>query len=203
MSWQATNSVRSLSLDKTADVRCNALSAAFTSRPMMPRGAAWATVLLLLAGCGSHPSVQSGTTTPGSVAVSPAPPLVGAGLSGEHLDISTYRGHPVVIFFWATWCDPCRAEQPELNALAARYPSVHFVGDDVKDEVVSARAYVADLKVPFPSVFDQSYVNARAFQVPAIPTTIVVNSEGQIVGRYLGTVSGISQKLDALLSAAA
>jgi thiol-disulfide isomerase/thioredoxin len=137
------------------------------------------------------------------VAVSPAPPLVGAGLSGEHLDISTYRGQPVVIFFWATWCDPCRAEQPELNALAARYPGVHFIGDDVNDEAVSARTYVADLKVPFPSVFDKSGVNPGAFLVPAIPTTIVVNGTGKIVGRYVGTVSGISQKLDALLSAGA
>lgn len=176
---------------------------AFTTRPMRLRGAVGATVLSLLAACGSQHSVQSGTTTPGSVAVSPAPPLVGAGLSGEHLDISTYRGRPVVIFFWATWCDPCRAEQPELNALAARYPGVHFIGDDVNDEAVSARTYVADLKVPFPSVFDKSDENPGAFLVPAIPTTIVVNGAGKIVGRYVGTVSGISQKLDALLSAGA
>lgn len=202
MSWQATNGVRSMRLAKTA-VRCIGRSAAFTRRPAMARGAVRASVLLLLAGCGSHASVRSGTTTPGSVAVSPAPPLVGAGLSGEHLDISTYTGQPVVIFFWAAWCDPCRAEQPELNALAARYPGVHFIGDDVNDEAVSARTYVADLKVPFPSVFDRSDVNPGAFLVPAIPTTIVVNSAGKIVGRYVGTVSGISQKLDALLSAAA
>lgn len=157
--------------------------------------------MVLLAACGCQPDVHSGANTAGSVAPSPAPHLVGMGLNGEHLDISTYPGHPVVIYFWASWCDPeCTAEQPDLNGLAGRYPTVHFVGDDVRDNVANARAYVLDLKVPYPSVFDQLGVNIQSFHVVAIPATIVLNSTGEIVGRYLGTVSGISQRLAALLS---
>jgi thiol-disulfide isomerase/thioredoxin len=126
--------------------------------------------------------------------------LVGLGLNGEHVDIASYRGHPVVIYFWASWCDPCRAEQPDLNALAARYPSIHFIGDDLRDDLGNARTYVLDLKVQYPSVVDPSSVNSQAFQVPAVPTVLVVNGKGAIVGRYNGTVSGISQQLDSLLS---
>ena len=104
------------------------------------------------------------------------------------------------IYFWESWCDLCSSEQPDLNALAARYPGVDFVGDDVRDFVASARAYALALNVPYPSVYDQLAVDARSFLVQAIPTTIVVNSKGEIVGRYACTVSRIAQQLDALLS---
>lgn len=157
-------------------------------------------VLALLAACGSHPVVRRGTNAPGSVAPSPAPALVGVELSGEHLDISSYCGHPVVIYFWGSWCDPCRAEQPDLNGLAATYPRVHFIGDDVRDNEVSARSYVVDLMVRYPSVLDPSGANPQSFQVPAVPTTMILNGKGAIVGRYLGTVSGLSHQLDTLLS---
>jgi thiol-disulfide isomerase/thioredoxin len=185
---------------RSADARHEDRSLARITRPMIRRGAAWAMVLLLLAACGSQPQVRSGTNTPGSVAPSPTPSLVGMGLNGEHLDIASYRGHPVVIYFWGSWCDPCRAEQPDLNALAARYPSVRFIGDDVRDVLANARTYALDLNVRYPSVVDPLSADSQPFQVPAVPTTIVLNGKGAIVGRYLGTVSGISKQLDVLLS---
>jgi thiol-disulfide isomerase/thioredoxin len=166
---------------------------------MIRRGLPWAVVVLLLAACGHQPVVQSHVDTPGSV--SPSPALAGVGLGGEHLDIATFRGHPVVIYFWAAWCDPCRADQPAVNALVARYPSVHFIGDDIRDDLVSARSYVLQLKVPYRSVFDQSSVHPGPYHVAGTPTIIVVDGKGVIVGDYPGTVTArISQQLDVLLS---
>lgn len=63
-----------------------------------------------------------------------------------------------------------------------------------------ARQHVLELKVQYPSVFDPSGANMSSYGEPAIPTIVVVDGKGTIVGRYLGTVSGVSQKLDALLS---
>lgn len=170
------------------------------ARAMFARGVAFAVMMVLLTACGLQPGLTEGAPTPGWVAPSPAPPLSGAGLRGERLSLAADRGHPVVIDFWASWCVPCRAEQPELNALAARYRAVDFIGDDMRDNIVSARAYVADLKVAYPSVFDLPGANAAAYQVEAPPTVIVVDGSGQVVGRYLGTVTGVAAQLDHLLA---
>jgi len=169
---------------------------------MIASGVSCTAVMLLVAACGLQPDPSGGAPTPGWVSPSPAPPLAGAGLNGERLSLAADRGHPVVIDFWGSWCVPCRAEQPELNALVPRYPSVHFIGDDIRDDAVSARAYVADLKVPYPSVFDPSSANTAPFRVDAPPTIIVVDGHGEVVGRYLGTVSGVAQQLDHLLASA-
>lgn len=167
---------------------------------MIARGVPCTAVMLLVAACGLQPDVSGGAPTPGWVSPSAAPPLAGAGLNGERLSIEADRGHLVVIDFWASWCVPCRAEQPELNALAARYRNVDFIGDDIHDDIGSARAYVVDLKVRYPSVFDPLSANTAPFQVDAPPTAIVVDGKGQVVGRFLGTVSGIAQQLDHLLA---
>ncbi|MEO8899848.1 MAG: TlpA disulfide reductase family protein [Candidatus Dormibacter sp.] len=106
----------------------------------------------------------------------------------------------VVIDFWASWCVACRAEQPDLNALANAYEGrgVRFLGDDMRDSLAPAQSYVREFHVRYPSVVDASSDIAAAFGVGAPPTVIVVDQRGRIVGRYLGTVTGVAQQLDAL-----
>ena len=166
---------------------------------MIRGGLRLAVVALSVSACGLRPDPGARAVTPGWVSPSPAPPLQGAGLNGERISLAADGGQPVVIDFWASWCVPCRAEQPELNALAARYRTVHFIGDDMRDDLRSARAYVTELKVPYPSVFDPSSTNTGPFQVNAPPTTIVVDGDGRVVGRYLGTLTGVAEQLDHLL----
>jgi thiol-disulfide isomerase/thioredoxin len=168
-----------------------------------------ATLALALAGCGggaigADTPDSSGQSFVGSAYNSSvfragarpvAPDIAGTTLAGQHLTLSAYRGSVVVINFWGSWCAPCRAEAPDLSALATHYAGhgVRFLGVDIRDDPVGADAFIKSFNVTYPSLNDPSDELALAFRgtVPpaAIPTTLVIDRSGHIAARILGSVS--------------
>jgi cytochrome c biogenesis protein CcmG, thiol:disulfide interchange protein DsbE len=132
-------------------------------------------------------ATREGILPPGSIVeVSGRMPMVqGATLQGNTLGPADYRGDVVVVNFWASWCGPCRREQPGLQRLHEEYGGrgVTFLGIDFKDDPAAARTYLTEFGVTYPSVADQDGRLAHLFGIPYLPATIVVDAEGRM--RYL------------------
>lgn len=169
-------------------------------RRVAVRSALLATALLASA-CGLQQGIDQ---PPGSDSASPtaAPSISGTTLTGAAFSLAAERGHPVVIDFWAAWCGPCRAEQSDINNLVTSYAGrgVVFLGVDVRDDAAAALAYRHDLGVTYDSVADPSEQISADYNVAAPPTIVLVDQSGRIVNRYLGTVVGLKDSLNRLLS---
>ncbi len=115
-------------------------------------------------------------------------------LSGHQHNISEWQGKILVINFWATWCSPCRKEIPDFIALQEQYADkgVQFIGIALEDKEPVAE-YVAAAKINSPILLggDQGIALARQLgnNADAVPYTIIVNRQGQIIHRHSGEFS--------------
>jgi cytochrome c biogenesis protein CcmG/thiol:disulfide interchange protein DsbE len=151
--------------------------------------AAVAAAVVIAAGVAVYETHRpSATPYPGHTAPDFA---LAAALSGETVSLSAYRGTPVVLNFWASWCGPCQSEQPLLTRAANTYRGrVQFVGVNVtaSDDASQARAFVREHAVPYPVALDSKGTVAQLYQVTALPTTLFINRDGQIVDRVTGAL---------------
>jgi len=114
-----------------------------------------------------------------------APAITGTTLTGKPFALSDYAGTPMVLNFWASWCGPCRREIPAFAAFAKAHPEVQVIGINYQDTIDDAKAFARQTGATWPSVIDDGAIG-KAYQVPGLPATYLIDAQGQIVGRILG-----------------
>ena len=137
--------------------------------------------------------ITPATSGPAHAAGAPAPPFTVKGLDGRTLRLSDFKGKPVVLDFWATWCVPCRATLPHLSELQERHRDQGLVvlglsvDDDNPQEV---RRFADRLQARFRIALADDRVLNLYGPIRSIPTTFFINRRGEVVRRVVGYIDG-------------
>jgi cytochrome c biogenesis protein CcmG, thiol:disulfide interchange protein DsbE len=123
----------------------------------------------------------------GGESTRPAPKLPDQVLNGPRVDLASLRGKPALVNFWASWCEPCRQEAPELERFDKTLGNkANLVGVDWNDTTDNATKFIADAGWQYPILRDGSQAVGTAYGLNGLPTTFVLNAQGQIVQTLQG-----------------
>ncbi len=130
------------------------------------------------------------STTPAKVQY-PAPELKLTDLSGSPTALTDYRGKVVLVNMWATWCPPCKAEMPTLEAFYRKYQDQGFIivglNDGETRDVVAP--FVNEHGLTFPIWLDEQYASEKAFNTVNLPSSYVIDRQGTVRLMWIGAIS--------------
>ena len=148
------------------------------------------------------PGLQGGKT-----AKRQAPEFSVLDAEGKQVALSSLRGKPVVLNFWASWCGPCREEMPDFQQVYALYQGrVHFMmvnlTDGSRETQGKASEFVRRNGFSFPVYYDTKQEAVKAYGITAIPTTFILDADGIVINHSQGVMrkEKIKKTLDQVLA---
>ena len=110
-----------------------------------------------------------------------APPLPTRVLVPPQMTLASLRGKPAAINFWASWCEPCRKEAPDLERVAhALHGQANLVGVDWTDGTPAGRAFLRQNHLTYPNLIDAAGTAGQDYGLNGLPTTFILDAQGKI-----------------------
>ncbi len=135
------------------------------------------------------------TSDPGGIGVGAdvgllAPNFVTQTPDGEVIELQDLRGRPVLINFWATWCEPCLEEMPDFQRAVDEHPGqLHVLAVNFRESAEEVAAFAEEHSLTFDLVLDPDNAIGRLYGVFSRPTTFIVDSDGVIVARHVALMT--------------
>lgn len=149
----------------------------------MRRAAVPALVVALVAGLIAFEALTAGS----GGEPKPAPALPSAVLQAPRATLAGLRGKPALINFWASWCEPCREEAPELERFDRSLGgAARLIGVDYTDRSSAAEDFIQKYGWTFPILADPDGIYGARYEFSGLPTTVVLDSRGRIVETLRG-----------------
>lgn len=110
--------------------------------------------------------------------------------SNKEVSLKDFKGKPLIINFWASWCPSCREEAPILAKVAKEHKShVTFLGIIVQDTEAQARAYLKEFGVTYQNGWDVNEQSAQAYKITGVPETYFIDSQGNLRAKWIGAIN--------------
>ena len=138
----------------------------------------------------SPPDTQENTTESNKIS---APDFTVTDVDGNSVNLSDFKGKPVVLNFWATWCYYCKLEMPDFNEAYKEYPDVQFLMVNATgtngETVESAKAFIEQEKYEFPIFLDTQHDAIKTYGVSSYSQTIFIDKDGNIASQRIGMLT--------------
>lgn len=167
-------------------------------------GGLWFIWTRMIAGGVSVTGSEVISSEPAPIPGHPAPDFELKNLDGELVRLSDFKGKPVIVNFWATWCPPCRAEFPDFQKVSVEQADklvIIGINHTTGDSPQFVPDFVAEFGITFPIVLDETGETVKAYKVVGLPTTVFIDSNGIVKEVFAGPINKayIESKLTDLL----
>lgn len=136
-----------------------------------------------------------------------APDFTVQDTNGMNVSLSDFKGKPVVLNFWASWCPPCKAEMPDYEKMVQQYSTKGVIfmmvnlTDGVRETTATAKQFLYDNKYTFPAYFDMKLDAANTYGISSIPNSIFIDKDGDIENTFEGMIDAatIKKNIEAIM----
>ena len=169
-------------------------------------GAAAFALLLILAVIGYNllsqrvKPQQNAAASSSQASKTSAPDFTVQDAGGNHVSLSDFKGKPVVLNFWASWCPPCKAEMPDYEKMFRQYSRQGVVfmmvnmTDGSRETTATAKQFLKENNYTFTAYFDVDSSAANAYGISSIPDSLFIDKAGNIVNAYEGMIDAAAMK---------